>query len=53
MINLTFPTEVEYEVSFYFIERSLILTSTTLDLFYYPIVYQTDVNNTFAWILQL
>ena len=30
-----------------------VFNSTTLDLFYCLIVYQIDMNNTFAWIPQL
>ena len=46
-------TEVEYKVSFYYLERSVILTSTTLDLFYCLLFYEIGMNNTFASIPQL
>ena len=45
--------QMEYKVSFYYLERSLILTTTTLDLFDCLIGYQIGVNNTFAWVPQL
>ena len=53
VMNCHCATEVECRVSFYYLERSLILTSTTLDLFSCLIVYQKGVNNTLAWIPQL
>ena len=37
---------MKYKVSFYHLKRSLILTCT-FDLFYYLIVFQIGVNNTF------
>ena len=41
---------MEYKVSFYYLEKSLILTSTASDLFYCLIVCEIGVNNSFTWL---
>lgn len=41
---------MEYKVTFYYLERVLILTGTILDFFYSLVVYQIEVNDTFSWI---
>ena len=45
-------TEVKYKVSFNYLERSLMLTSTTLDLFCSLLVYKIGENNNLAYISQ-